>query len=67
MSILGANCAAGIPHFIERDPAGFLPRKISAMADGTLVADCHFCGRSIMVKQNEPRKGFFVEHVSAPK
>jgi len=64
MPVLGNKCAAGMPNLIRLSPEQFRPRTGAAKqsTENAAWVMCHFCNQMTMVKQAEPRKGFFVEH-----
>jgi len=61
-------CAAGEPNMIRLSPQQFKPRNPELGADGkTMFAICHYCEQRTIVKQAEPRKGFFIRHNESQK
>ena len=69
MPVTGTSCAAGLPNMIRLSPEQFRPRPDAArQSTGNAEwATCHFCNQMTMVKQAEPRKGFFVQHEESQK
>ncbi len=59
------ECAAGLPNMIRLSPEQFRPRDVQTLVNGNKSAICHFCNQPTMVKQAEPRFGFFVQHASS--
>lgn len=65
--VMGNQCVAGEPNMIALDPEQFRPQgEIELSVDGrTKFAVCHLCNQKTIIKQSEPRKGFFIQHSSS--
>ena len=68
--VLDNQCVAGMPNMITLDPNQFRPlpsAPTDVLAEGALRKECHLCSQMVLVKINEPRKGYFVWHKSSIK
>lgn len=65
---LNNQCVAGMPQMIANDPVHFRPlpsAPTDTIGKGAVRKMCHLCDQMQLVKINDPRKGFFVEHASS--